>query len=69
MALRADQIVQQVQALLDQQIRMTMSGAVNCLTNQQWREYNRREGQIAALLRELDTADSRPQLAAFVKGL
>ena len=58
MALRADQIAHQVQALLDQQIRMTMSGAVSCLTNQQWREYNRREAQISSLLQELDAVNS-----------
>jgi hypothetical protein len=58
MAPRADQIVQQVQALLDQQIKLTMSGAVSCLTNQQWREYNRREAQISSLLQELDAVNS-----------
>jgi hypothetical protein len=58
MALRADQIVHQVQALLDQQIRMTMYGTVSCLTSQQWREYNRREAQIASLLQELDVVNS-----------
>jgi hypothetical protein len=56
MALRPDQIMHEVQSLLDVQIRMTMSGAINCLTDAQWREYNKREAQIASLLRELDAA-------------
>jgi hypothetical protein len=61
MALRTDQIIHEVGALLDRQIRMTMSGAgVSCLTNAQWCEYNTREGQIAELLKELDTLNSRP---------
>ena len=60
MALRPDQIMHDVQALLDLQIRMTMSGAVSCLTNAQWREYNKREARIAALLQELDAVNSPP---------
>jgi hypothetical protein len=60
MALRTDQIIHEVGTLLDRQIRMTMSGAISCLTNAQWREYNNRERQIAALLKELNTVNSPP---------
>jgi hypothetical protein len=60
MALRTDQIMHEVQSLLDLQIRTTMSGAVSCLTDTQWREYNNRERQIAALLKELNTVNSHP---------
>jgi hypothetical protein len=59
MALRTDQIIHEVGTLLDRQIRMTMSGGASCLTNAQWCEYNNRERQIAALLKELDTVNSR----------
>ena len=60
MALRPDQIMHDVQALLDLQIRMTMSGAVSCLTDAQWREHSKREARIAALLWELDAVNSPP---------
>jgi len=59
MALRTNEIMHEVQALLDLQIRTTMSGAVSCLTDAQWREYNKREAQIAALLKQLDYVNSR----------
>ena len=60
MALRADQIIHEVGTLLDRQIRMTLSGTAWCLTDAQWCEYNMREEQIAALLKEFDVLNSRP---------
>lgn len=58
MALRTDQIIHEVGTLLDRQIRMTMSGGASCLTNAQWCEYNKREREIAVLLKELEGVNS-----------